>query len=264
MKTLLRLTALCLLLCALPCAAPADVSLRGYDSEAGYQYVALGSFPQTAEGENAPILWRVLDAGDREAYLLSEYILFNNRIHPDDNAYIAFGGAFNRTEMFALLNGPFERIVISEDEAARLRKKSYYGRAYDAEMSFKEQAFTARELSLLQTDEELGTVFLPTADDLLNKAYGLGDKRAMQAYGTPFALATGLFRYSNGSSPYWTRSQSLSYSYATRCTKEAGNLGYIRCVVMNEGCRPAVRLRTEGLEPIGGDGSFENPYTFHR
>ena len=116
-------------------------------------------------------------------YLLSEYILFNNRIHPDDVAYTAFGGAFNRTEMFALLNGPFERIVISGKEEARLRERTYYGYAYEAETSFLEQAFTPEEAACLVTDEALGTVFLPSADDLKNPAYGFGSDEQRQAYG---------------------------------------------------------------------------------
>ena len=73
--------------------AVADVNLRGYAKENGYQYLAFGRFPQTADGKEQPILWRILSATDKEAYLLSEYILFNNRVHPDDDAYRASGGA---------------------------------------------------------------------------------------------------------------------------------------------------------------------------
>ena len=85
-----------------------------------------------------------------------------------------------------------------------------------------------------------------------------------KAYGTQFAIAEGLFRYSNGSSPYWTRTQSADFPYGTRCTKEHGNLGYIRCVVMNEGIRPAPRLDIGALELSGGDGTMENPYLVKR
>ena len=136
--------------------AVADVNLRGYAKENGYQYLAFGCFPQTADGEEQPILWRILSATDKEAYLLSEYILFNNRVHPDDDAYRASGGAFNQTEIYALLNGPFERIVISPEEEAELRHKTYYGRAYAAETSFYEQAFTAAEKAMILDDKELG------------------------------------------------------------------------------------------------------------
>ena len=205
--------------------AVADANLRGYAKENGYQYLAFGRFPQTTDWKEQPLLWRILSATDKEAYLLSEYILFNNRVHPDDDAYRASGGAFNQTEIYALLNGPFERIVISPDEAAELRHKTYYGRAYDAETSFYEQAFTAAEKAMILDDKELGRVFLPSADDLKNADYGFGTNPSTKAYGTHFAIAEGRFRYSNGSSPYWTRTQSADFPYGTRCTKEHGNFG---------------------------------------
>lgn len=238
--------------------------LRGYDKKAGYQYVQLGMFPQDADCTERPILWRVLSAENGQAYLLSEYVLFNNRVHPDDNEYIEFGGAFNQTEMFKLLNGPFEGNPVSLDERAQLLKKWRVGRIHIAQTSFKDQAFTDNELAMLITDEELGTVFLASSDDLKNKAYGFVSNKARMAYGTEYAAETGLFVYQNGSSPYWTRSQSGTHKYGTRCTKVDGAIGYIRCVVMNEGCRPAIRLNLENLQPVSGSGTKDDPYTFSR
>lgn len=246
------------------CAAAEDFSLRGYDKKAGYQYIYMGEFPQDADGGIRPILWRVLSVDDRQAYLLSEYILFNNRVHPDDNEYIAFGAAFNQTEMFTLLNGPFEGNPISKEEQDKLKDRERLGRVHIAEVCFKNQAFTPLEQSMLISDEELGMVFLASADDLKGKDMGFSTPKQRQAKGTEYALANGLFRYQNGTSPYWTRSQSSSYNYATRCTKVDGNLGYIRCVVMNEGCRPAIRLSLDNLSPTGGSGTMEDPYTFDR
>ena len=250
------------LLCASACAE--EFALRGYDKKQGYQYVQLGEFPQEADGTVRPILWRVLSVDDTQAYLLSEYILFNNRVHPDDNEYIAFQAAFNQTEMFALLNGPFEGNPIPKEEQDQLKEKERLGRVHIAQMCFKDQAFTQVEQSMLVTDEELGMVFLAEADDLKNAKMGFAGPKQRQAWGTEYALANGLFQYQNGTSAYWTRTQSTSYAYATRCTKVDGNLGYIRCVVMNEGCRPALRLSLNGLIPIGGTGTMEDPYVFAR
>ena len=244
--------------------ASAETELRGYNQKEGYQYVYLGEFPQEADGTVKPILWRVLSVDDQQAYLLSEYILFNNRVHPDDQEYIAFEAAFNQTEMFTLLNGPFEGDPISKDEQDALKKKERLGRVHIAKTSFKEEAFSESELSMLVTDEELGTVFLVTAEDLKNRELGFRSSKDRKAYGTAYAMENGLFVYQNGSSPYWTRSQSQSYAYGTRCTKVDGDLGYIRCVVMNEGCRPAVRLSLEGLAASGGSGTMDDPYTFVR
>ncbi len=261
----------CLLLCTLVLSALAlcacaqeEFALRGYDKKEGYQYIQLCMFPQDADSTERPILWRVLSADDQQAYLLSEYVLFNNRVHPDDKEYIAFGAAFNQTEMFKLLNGPFEGNPVSLEERKALQKDWRVGRVHIATVSFKDQAFTQTEQAMLVTDEELGTVFLATADDLKNQDYGFTGNKSRVAYGTPYAAETGLFVYQNGSSPYWTRTQSTSHAYGTRCTKVDGAIGYIRCVVMNEGCRPAIRLNLEGLAPLGGSGTKNDPFVFAR
>ena len=241
-------------------SAAADEQLRGYDKKNGYQYVYFGNFPQEADGGMKPILWRVLSVSESEAYLLSEYVLFGNRIDPDDVYYQEINGDFNKTEMFRLLNGPFEGDPISLEEQKELNAKERLGYAYIAERSFEETAFTDAERALIVEDETLGKVFLASADDLKNKAYGFVSSKARQAYGTPYAYETGLFEYQNHTSPYWTRSQSVSYKYATRCTKVDGDLGYIRCVVMNEGCRPALYLNLNSLNIQSGSGTFEDPF----
>jgi len=261
-KCIALLLTLAFMFCA--CACAEGFALRGYDKKQGHQYIHLGEFPQDADGTSHPILWRVLSVDETQAYLLSEYILFNNRVHPDDKEYIAFDAAFNQTEMFALLNGPFDGNPISKDEQEKLKKNERLGRVHIAQVCFKDQAFTQLEQDMLIADEELGMVFLATADDLKNVQMGFSQSKHRQARGTEYALDNGLFQYQNGTSPYWTRSQSVSYPYATRCTKVDGSLGYIRCVVMNEGCRPAVRLSLQGLSPVGGSGTMEDPYIFAR
>lgn len=230
-KALLILSALVL---ALWPALSHAVELRGYDSELGYEYVALGRCPQDEDGGVRDIIWRVLEVKDGEAYLYSESILFNHRVHEDDEEYEDFSGQWNLTELYQLLH---------EEKL--------------------EQWFTAEELEHLVFSDELGYLFLATGEDLKNREYGFSSDKARQGYGTPYALANGLFRYSNGSSPYWTRSQSSTKAYGTRCTKVDGRLGYIRCVVMNEGVRPAVRLSLTGLE-LAGSGTLEDPYRLTR
>ena len=166
--------------------------------------------------------------------------------------------------MFALLNGPFEGNPIPQEEQDKLKARERLGRVHIAQICFKDQAFTQTEQNMLVSDEELGKVFLVSADELKNSAMGFSSSKNRQAHGTEYALENGLFQYQNGTSPYWTRSQSLSYDYGTRCTKVDGSLGYIRCVVMNEGCRPAIRLSLEGLAPVGGSGTKDDPYRFVR
>jgi len=260
------LFALVMVLCILAaCSAGAQAQLRAYDQKEGYQYIQFGSFPQEADGTVRPILWRVLDVGEEYAYLLSEYVLFGNRVDPDDKFYEEVEGRFNQTEMFRLLNGPFDGDPISLEEQKALNAKERLGYAYIAEVCFADTAFTEEEKAMILEDEELGKVFLASAEDLKNKAYGFASSKARQAYGTAYAFETGLFEYQNHTSPYWTRSQSISYKYATRCTKVDGDLGYIRCVVMNEGCRPAIRLKLAAVgEALSGSGSKDEPFVFVR
>ncbi len=226
---------ICMALAILLCAgvwslSAADETLRGYTANDGYQYVELGVYPQTLEGGREPIVWRVLYADAQTALLLSEYVLFHHRIHYDDTAYAQSSGAFETTELYAYLNGEFLE-CFSDDEQA-----------------------------LMTADETGGRITLLTRDDLKNKAYGFTGDTARRGYPTAYAVQNGLFQYTNGSSPYWTRTQSTSRDYGAVCTKEDGNLGYIRVVVQNEGCRPAVYLDVHRLMIQSGSGTKADPF----
>ncbi len=232
MRSLLRrVLMLCLMAVLMPGLAAAQ-GLRGYDAKAGYQYISLGVWPQAENGEDAPILWRVLHADDKEALLLSEYVLGARRIHPVYEDYVDFGGVWNKTDMHDFLNE-----------------------------TFLPQAFSQDEQTLLLDSEELGTVFLPAGEDLSNKEYGFRDNKSRMGKGTPYALANGLFKYSTKFSPYWTRTQSTTLISGARCTKVKGNVGYIRVVVEDVGWRPALRLNLAVAEIISGEGTMESPLT---
>jgi len=205
-------------------------TLSGYSGANGYQYLEMGTFPQTLEGGREPILWRVLAVEDGAAYLLSEYVLVNHRLDNDDTAYELSGGDFTKTEIFAYLNGEFLT------------------------------HFTAQEQALISIDGAPGLFTLLSLDELKNKSYGFTGDTSRRGYPTPYAVNNGLFQYSNGSSPYWTRTQSTSHAYAAICTKEAGSLGYIRVEVRNEGLRPACYLRLDLLDITGGSGIMTDPY----
>ena len=222
------LTALCILF-ILPVNVPA-AGISGYSSSTGYQYIEMGTFPQTLEGGQEPIIWRVLAVEENSAYLLSEYVLMNHRLHYDDTAYEISGGEFTQTEIYAYLNGEFLT------------------------------NFTSRELAFIRIDNNGGLFTLPTKDDLKNKSYGFAGDTERRGYPTAYAVNNGLFQYSNDSSPYWTRTQSTSHAYAAICTKEQGSLGYIRVEVQNEGLRPACYLLLDDLEFTGGSGTRNDPY----
>ncbi len=208
--------------------------LKQFTKETGYTYVQFGGYPQSEMSERLPILWRVLKTENNHVELLSEYILFNHRIHHDDKAWVAFHAQFNKTEIFELLN-----------------------------TKFLQAAFNASEQKVLHISDELGSIYLVTAEDILDANLGFTSNLERKAFGTPYAIKNGLFKYSNrygGHSPYWTRSQSTTKAYGARCTKQDGNLGYIRVVVMNEGIRPAITIQLDKIEIFSGNGTVQDPY----
>ncbi len=245
MQKMLRTLAAVLLVClCLGSAAAEAPALRGYDKEGGYVYLALGTFPQTAEGDVLPIVWRVLSVHEGQAYILSEYVLEARCIEsdyyayahkPTDKKYPGYDGDFAQTEMSKYLNG-----------------------------DFASNNFTGEELSLIAEDEHLGRFYLVTADDLKNKELGFGTDKARKGYGTEWAKANGLFVYGvdhGKHSPYWTRDQSTSDPRHARCTKAKGNLGRINVITVDEGMRPACMLSLDSLTITGGEGTLEAPYT---
>ena len=269
------LLALSVLLSA-PAAGSGDAVLRGYSADNGYVYVLLGRYPQTAEGEVRPILWRVLDTDDEKAILLSEYILFARCMNASLLAYREeIRGDFSRTDLCAYLNSEFAA-----------------------------DAFTGEETAALLPMENFGKVFLPSADDLKNRSYGLGEtllnsknaKKIMQdpglrAWGTEWAIRNNgydpaeypdvkkkiqgssgkemplkelrLFEYSasRGShSPYWTRDASAHDGRHARCVKATGGIGHIEVGRDNEGVRPMVWLDRAACTVVSGTGEKDDPF----
>ena len=239
-RVLVMLLALLLAVCCQPALAE-EAALRGYSASDGYVYVALGQYPQEADGTVLPIVWRVLATEDDHAYLLSEYILQAHRLHDDYKAWEKSGGDFAITEMCAFLNG-----------------------------EFAQTAFTDAELTLLVETESYGRLFLVTKDDLKNASYGFTSDESRKAWGTAWATrpnAKGqsdlfIYRSARGNhSPYWTLTQSTTNPQAACCTKAKGNIGYINVITVDEGCRPACYLDLSLAVITGGSGTLDDPYT---
>ena len=127
-----------------------------------------------AAGGVEPIVWRVLSVEDGRAYLLSEYVLEARPIHSDYQEYAnkptnkkkpGFNGDFTQTEMSRYLCGDFAQNCFTDDERA-----------------------------MLTPDDTFGLFTSPASDaDLKNKAYGFTSNESRKAWGTPYALANGLF-----------------------------------------------------------------------
>ncbi len=246
-----------------PAAAEEAGTLRGYDKDSKtYTYVLFGQYPQEIDGGNpddgtqtwqwraehqkketidesrirtTPILWRVLAADEEKVFLCSEYVLFASPMHSDYPEYVKEKGRFEKTELYAKLNGPFADI-----------------------------AFTEEEKGMLVQDAEGGTVSLLTAANLNDKSLGFGTNKARKARATEYAIrVTGAFVYRiqmGNHSPYWVQDQSSSDPRHARCTKQEGTIGRINVITEDEGARPVIWLRSGSYTLESGSGTREDPY----
>ncbi len=253
MPKLLRL--ICLLLAAVSLTnctlaeetAQSAPALRSYDKNEGYTYLTIGTFPQTAEGERQPILWRVLSVEEetQRALILSEYVLSARPLHGDPQEYAnkptnkskpGLDGDYTQTDMAQYLNGKFTA------------------------------NFSSEEAAQIVPDEEWGMFFLLSADDLKNADYGFTSNESRKAWATEYAKANGVYVYGSSQgahSPYWARTQSISNIQGARCTKFDGQLGYISVSTDNEGMRPACWLDLNAVVIQSGSGTMEDPYVLN-
>ena len=201
-------------LCGSALAAFPD-QLQGYQAkQKTWQYMEFGAYPTDEDGTVRPILWRVLSADGKQAYMVSEYILFAHRVDPNCypiNKSTSMYGGWDTSELFNELNGDFVKT-----------------------------AFTEAERGALVTMADGGTVSLLDAQDVKNKKLGFTAEKLRQAQSTAYAKANGLFVYQGAKqySPYWLRTRSESKDYAQRKVQDDGKLGYISVEVSDVGLRP--------------------------
>ncbi len=215
---------LALLLSVLPAAA--QVQLQGFNN--GYQYVTFGSYPHSKEGEIQPILWRVMQAGQGRAYLISDKILDVKRVDGDQRNYKNKG--WLKSELHAWLQSAFLPAAFSEAEQAALIE-----------------------------DPELGKVSLPSSDDIKEASFGFLNNKSRYFYGTDYAYAQGLYSYTrNKHSPIFTRTIS-SKAHAHRSTKVDGAIGFIGVESDDLGLLPVIWLDTDKVQALSGSGAQMDP-----
>ena len=236
-KRMLILAAVLLALVTLSAQAAFPDQITGYQAKTrSWQHIQYGAYPTGANGETAPIVWRVLGVNGQQAYLLSEYILFAHRVDPNcypTNKETAPYGGWETSELRQYLNEDFLKAAFTEVEQAAL---------------------------LLTPDGAL--VSLPEIADLKNKDYGFSANKLRQAQSTDYAKANGLYVYQGAKkySPYWSRTPSDSKTYAHRRVMDDGKLGYICVEVQNLGVRPVICLNLSLFKNFEGEGTVAEPF----
>ena len=230
---------LAVLLTGIACSALAAeaTEIQGYSKTAGYQYVTFGTYPTEEDGTTRPILWRVLQSADAEAYLMTEYILFASPVHAD---YLHYKG-WESSDLYAILNG-----------------------------EFMQEAFTAAEQQvLLQRTEDNALVTLAHIEDMRNPAYGFSTNAdRYHCEGTPWAkrerepkkLTLMCYSPKYQYSPWWSRTVSESNPLQHRDTKQDGALGRLSVGNPDVGVRPVVYVDLAKLSIAGGSGSMSDPW----
>ena len=254
----MRMKSLILLLLALILALPSIAAgegaeeIYGYSRAEGHRYVLFGSYPTEEDGTVKPILWRVLKAGNGEAWLLSEYLLFAAPIHGDYQHY----AGWESSDLYKYLN----EVFIND-------------------------AFSAGEQSaLLVRTEDGARVTLITSDEMKDASIGFASNNDRLCEGTPYASVAvdppifelpapnfwkeqrnqpHLFKYQKGGfkySPWWSRTRSADYPHEHRRIMDEGKIGRISTGNSDLGVRPTVYIDLSVLTLAGGSGTFADPW----
>ena len=232
------------LLLVLPRAALADSPMRGYVKGDGYQYVSLGSYPYEADGAVTPVLWRVLEAQDGQALLLTEYVIDVSQVIFETDEKVIKKQTYRRidsyaeSDLYTHLNTTVLDTLLGDDP---LR-------------------------GALLEEEGGGRLFILTDEQFLRTDYGFvntrwNEQKSRQAAPTPYALSKGLYRdRSTGTSPYWVATIRSKDGVKLALVGYNGHLSWGAYTRTNVGLRLSVRLDMTQLRISGGAGTKEDPF----
>ncbi len=257
------LTALLLMLAFAVPQAGAE-SLRGYDKDKKgpraerYQYILLGNYPYEANGEEKPVLWRVLSVKDGEALLLSEMILDTRQVIKCETERESEKRLFRRiadfaeSDLCAWMNGEMLNTLLGEDPMRGALVETHYGYLYpptDEQMLSRENGFTPARYG--------------------DETVGFPERRATA---TPYAKSVKLYpdwgpslyvHYAYDASPYWSIGFRTDKWQECIMLSLCGYNGHMSFGVYSRtgvGVRPALTLNTALCTIASGSGTADDPF----
>lgn len=259
MKRRLIFIFIMILACLLCVAAVNAEGIRGYSEQDKYCYIQLGTYPTTAEGERAPVLWRVLDVTDEQALLLSDKILDVQQVifctdrEESDKRKFRKISDYSESDLNVWMNETMLADLCSEEDFSAALVTGKYGRLYPL------------------TDEQF-----------LNPDYGFDKTRwitddkclpCRQFGGTDYAknhvLIEGFTSKANsklfvkkrwGSSDAWIAVVKDPDDYKLGLLGFNGHLSYGIYTRINVGVLPAMTLDLNKCAVTGGNGTKEDPF----
>lgn len=243
------------LVLALPAAGETvsdSCGLRGWNSEQGYQYVAMGTYPYEADGTRRPVLWRVLDVDEEtgKALLLTEYIIGVCQPIYCEDANVANRKAYRRIDDYG-----------ESDMNVWLNE------------TMLPDIFTNDPLLAAVTEERYGRLYPLTDKELMTEKYGFPNVRYYAheervAYATPYCLSVKLHpKYGSkvykdrdtGTSSYWAAVLKAPGSEYMQICGLDGHLSYGRLARTTVGLRVALRLDISMIRVYDGSGTILDP-----
>ena len=259
MKRILTMAAVLILVCV-QCIAIADNGeIRGWNETDKYCYIQLGTYPTTAEGERAPVLWRVLDVTDGQALVLADKILDVQQVIFCDNK--------------------------KDSDARKFRKINDYS---ESDLCVWMNETMLPDLCLEQdfsdalAEGTFGKLYPLTDEQFLNPEYGFVNTRwaaegqhwkCRQFFATDYAKTHELYKgYTNaannklyvdrewGTCSAWVATVKDPRDVKLSLLGYNGHLSYGVYTRVNVGVLPAMTLDVNRCTVTGGTGTGEDPF----
>ena len=287
----LALALLCSCLVAIPASSEVVVDecgLRGWDLNAGYQYVIMGFYPyyidkniskkeikdpakwepqNYSDDAKAPVLWQVLAVEDGKALLYTTYVIdahqpievsgkaAEKHKYPDISDY-------GETDLNRWLNETMIYDLLGDEPVLAAVTEEQYGRLYpliDYELMNEDYGFTNQRFYEVKSRWAYATPY--TLNKKLYKDYG-GKVAKDQKYGTVSYWVANMKRDDKTGEQIKGKYLQLCAGIADPHERGGTNIGHLSVGYLNRttvGLRLAVRLDTSKIQVVSGNGSIWDP-----